>query len=102
MSRLERIRTIGEPFSPCGDYLQDAAGIRCTSPGCGHDCFRPISRKGFYLFSEVSRLIYDIIGEFCHEAAARSLLTGIVVAQKPFGDMLGWIPHFHAGCMAER
>ena len=159
MYRIERIQTIGERFSTCGDYLQGVARIRCTNPECGlvgasgtcsamrpgHDYFRPFSCKGFYLcprmhgratnevsdqpscsrkrtllfaehltnelllklphrqfvftmpkalrpffrhdrrlFSEVSRLIYDILAEFYHKASGRSLLTGIVVAHLRF------------------
>ena len=63
---------------------------------------RPFFRHDRRLFCEVSRLIYDIVGEFYHEAAGRSLLTGIVVAHQTFGDMLRWNPHFHAGCRAEQ
>lgn len=57
---------------------------------------RPFFRHDRRLFSEVSRLIYDILAEFYHEAAGRLLLTGIVVAHQTFGDMLRWNPHFHA------
>jgi hypothetical protein len=44
----------------------------------------------------VSRLIYEILREFYHEAAGRQLLTGMVIAHQTFGDMLRWNPHFHA------
>jgi hypothetical protein len=37
-----------------------------------------------------------LIGEFYNEAAARSLLSGMVVAHQTFGDTLRWNPHFHA------
>ena len=57
---------------------------------------RPYFRHDRRLFAEVSRLIYDILREFYHEAAGRPLLTGIVVAHQTFGDMLRWNPHFHA------
>lgn len=57
---------------------------------------RPFFRHDRRLFADVSRLIYDMLGEFYHEAAGRSLLTGIVVAHQTFGDMLRWNPHFHA------
>jgi transposase len=46
--------------------------------------------------SDISRLIYDLIGEFYEEAAGRSLLSGMVIAHQTFGDMLRWNPHFHA------
>ena len=89
--RVERIQQIGERFCTCGDYLQGVARIRCTKPECGHDYFRPFSCKGFYLcppcsrkrtilFAKVSRLIYNILREFYHEAADRQLLTGMVIA----------------------
>lgn len=86
--RLERIQQIGERFSTCGDYLQGVARIRCTNPECGHDYFRP--------FAEVSRLIYDILREFYHEAASGPLLTGMIIAHQKFGDQLRFNPHFHA------
>jgi hypothetical protein len=57
---------------------------------------RPFFRNDRLLFAEVSRLIYNLIGEFYNEAAARSLLSGIVVAHQTFGDTLRWNPHFHA------
>jgi len=57
---------------------------------------RPFFRHNCRLFAEVSRLIYDILGEFYCAAAGRPLLTGIVVAHQTFGDMLRWNPHFHA------
>ena len=57
---------------------------------------RPFFRHDRRLFSEVSRLIYEILREFYHEAAGRQLLTGMVIAHQTFGDMLRWNPHFHA------
>ncbi|MFO7781129.1 MAG: hypothetical protein R6W94_05825 [Spirochaetia bacterium] len=45
-----------------------------------------------HLFAEVSRLIYRILHEFYHEAAGRTLLTGMVIAHQTFGDMLRWNP----------
>jgi hypothetical protein len=48
------------------------------------------------LFAEVSRLIYDILRDFYHEAAGRPLLTGMVIAHQSFGDQLRFNPHFHA------
>jgi hypothetical protein len=57
---------------------------------------RPFFRHDRRLFAEVSRLIYDILREFYHEAAGRPLLTGMVIAHQTFGDMLRWNPHFHA------
>jgi len=53
--RLERIKTIGEHFLACGDYLNGVARIRCTNPECGHDYFRPFSCKGFYLCPSCSQ-----------------------------------------------
>jgi hypothetical protein len=57
---------------------------------------RPFFRHDRRLFAEVSRLIYNILREFYHEAAGRQLLTGMVIAHQTFGDMLRWNPHFHA------
>jgi hypothetical protein len=57
---------------------------------------RPFFRHDRRLFAEVSRLIYDILRDFYHEAAGRPLLTGMVIAHQTFGDMLRWNPHFHA------
>ena len=57
---------------------------------------RPFFRHDRRLFADVSRLIYNLLGEFNNEAAGRSLLSGMVVAHKTFGDMLRWNPHFHA------
>ena len=106
--RLERIRQIGERFTTCGDYLQGVARIRCMTNGVllrlphRHFVFtmpkalRPSFRHDRRLFAEVSRLIYDILREFYHEAASRTLLTGMVIAHQTFGDMLRWNPHFHA------
>ncbi len=57
---------------------------------------RPFFRHDRRLFSDVSRLIYDILREFYHEAAGRPLFTGIVVAHQTFGDRLRCNQHFHA------
>jgi len=75
---------------------------------------RPFFRHDRRLFAEVSRLIYDILRDFYHEAAGRPLLTGMVIAHlrffakrkypahtpyralQSFGDQLRWNPHFHA------
>jgi hypothetical protein len=57
---------------------------------------RPFFRHDRRLFAEVSRLIYDILRDFYHEAASRPLLTGMVIAHQTFGDMLRFNPHFHA------
>jgi hypothetical protein len=48
------------------------------------------------LFSEVSRIIYQLIQDFYHEAAETALMTGMVIAHQTLGDMLRWNPHFHA------
>ncbi len=56
---------------------------------------RQFFRHDRRLFSDVSRLIYDILREFSDEAAGRQLLTGMVIAHQTFGDMLRWNPHFH-------
>jgi len=48
---------------------------------------RPFFRHDRRLFSEVSRLLCDILGEFYHEATGRSLVTGIAVAHQTFGDI---------------
>ena len=72
------------------------ACIRCTNPECGHDYFRPFFRHDRRLFAEVSRLIYEILREFYHEAAGSPLLTGMVIGHQSFGDQLRWNPHFHA------
>ena len=53
--RLERIKTIGEHFLACGNYLNGVARIRCTNPECSHDYFRPFSCKGFYLCPSCSQ-----------------------------------------------
>jgi hypothetical protein len=45
---------------------------------------RPFFRHDRRLFSEVSRLIYEILREFYHEAAGRQLLTGMVIAHLRF------------------
>jgi hypothetical protein len=57
---------------------------------------RPFFRHDRRLFAEVSRLIYDILRDFYHEAAGRPLLTGMVIAHQSFGDQLRFNPHFHA------
>ena len=57
---------------------------------------RPFFRHDRRLFAEVSRLIYDILVEFYHEAAGRPVLTGTVIAHQTFGDQLRFNPHFHA------
>jgi len=57
---------------------------------------RPFFRHDRRLFAEVSRLIYEILREFYHEAAGRPLLTGMVIAHQTFGDRLRFNPHFHA------
>ena len=57
---------------------------------------RPFFRHDRRLFAEVSRLIYDILAEFYHEAAGRPLLTAMVIAHQTFGDQLRFNPHFHA------
>ena len=72
------------------------ACIRCTNPECGHDYFRPFFRHDRRLFAEVSRLIYEILREFYHEAAGSPLFTGMVIGHQSFGDQLRWNPHFHA------
>ena len=55
MYRLPRIRQIGERFQTCGDTMRGIARIRCTNPECGHDYFRPLSCKGFYLCPSCSQ-----------------------------------------------
>jgi hypothetical protein len=45
---------------------------------------RPFFRHDRRLFAEVSRLIYDILAEFYHEAAGRPVLTGTVIAHLKF------------------
>jgi len=57
---------------------------------------RPFFRHDRRLFAEVSRLIYEILREFYHEAAGRPLLPGMVIAYQSFGDQSRWNPHSHA------
>ena len=71
---------------------QQSAGLRPGFP----KALRPFFRHDRRLFAEVSRLIYEILREFYHEAAGRPLLTGMVIAHQSFGDQLRWNPHFHA------
>ncbi len=79
MFRLERIQQIGERFATCRDYLQGVARIHgCAMiPECGHDYSRPFFRHDRRLFADISRLIYNLLGEFYDEAAGRSLLIGM-------------------------
>ena len=48
------------------------------------------------LFSEVSRLLFDVIQSFYNEAAGRSIRTAAVLAYQSYGDLLRFNPHFHA------
>ena len=48
---------------------------------------RPFFRHDRRLFAKVSRLIYDTLREFYHEAAGKPLLTGMVIAHQTFGDV---------------
>jgi len=100
--RLERIKTIGEHFLACGDYLNGVARIRCTNPDCCHDYFRPFSCKGFYLCPSCSQKRTILMAEHLTEEVLLRLphrqfvfKTGTVIAHQTFGDMLRWNPHFH-------
>ncbi len=57
---------------------------------------RPFVRHDRRLFAEVSRVIYDILSQFYHEAAGSPLLIGTVIAHQTFGEMLRWSPQFDA------
>ena len=48
------------------------------------------------LFSEVSRLLFDVIQSFYVEAAGRPIRTAAVLAYQSFGDLLRNNPHYHA------
>ena len=39
--RIIRIKEAVEKFLECGDYSKGIARIKCTSPRCGHEFFRP-------------------------------------------------------------
>jgi hypothetical protein len=125
MYRLKRIQQIGKRFLTCGDYFRPflCKGFH-PCPSCSRKrtllfaehltnevllklphrqfvftmpkALRPFFRHDRRLFSDVSRLIYQLLGEFYDEAAGRSLLTGMVIAHQTLGDMLRWNPHFHA------
>ena len=47
------------------------------------------------LFSEVSRLLFDVIQSFYVEAAGRPIRTAAVLAYQSFGDLLRNNPHYH-------
>ena len=47
------------------------------------------------LFSEVSRLLFDLIQSFYTEAAGRPIRTAAVLAYQSFGDLLRFNPHYH-------
>jgi hypothetical protein len=47
--RIIRIKQAVEKFIDCGDYSKGVARIKCTSPDCDHEYFRPFSCKRWYL-----------------------------------------------------
>ena len=48
------------------------------------------------LFSEVSRLLFDVIHSFYTVAAGRPIRTASVLAYQSYGDLLRFNPHSHA------
>ena len=56
---------------------------------------RPYFRHNRRLFSEISRLIFAIIGRFYNKAAKKRIMTGMVLAYQSAGEFLKFNPHFH-------
>jgi len=47
------------------------------------------------LFTQISRMISDIVGDYYRELSGRELTTGIVVSFQTYGDILRFHPHWH-------
>jgi hypothetical protein len=47
------------------------------------------------LFSEISRLIFEMIQFYYNEASCRHINTGLVLIFNTAGDFARWHPHWH-------
>jgi hypothetical protein len=59
-------------------------------------CLRVFFRHDRKLFSEVSRLIFDMIQRYFNEAAKTPVQSAALLCFQSFGDFLRWNPHWHA------
>ncbi|MBA7716504.1 hypothetical protein ES703_125577 [subsurface metagenome] len=58
-------------------------------------CLRVFFKYDRKLFSEVSRLIYDMVQSYYNEAANAAIETASVLTFQSFGEFLRWNAHFH-------
>ena len=58
-------------------------------------CLRVFFKYDRKLFSEVSRLIYDMVKSYYNEAANAAIETASVLTFQSFGEFLRWNAHFH-------
>jgi len=57
---------------------------------------RPYFRYDRKLFAGVSRIVHELLEEYCRQAAGPDVRTGAVVSYQSFGDMLRFNPHWHS------
>ena len=64
---------------------------------------RPYFRYDRKLFAGVTRIIHELLEEYCQQATGKDVRTGAVVSYQSFGDMLRFNPHWHSitleGCI---
>ena len=66
--RIIRIKEAVSGFLDCGDYRKGIARIKCTSPDCNHEYFRPFSCKTWYLCPSCHQKRVVEFGEWLEEA----------------------------------
>jgi len=59
-------------------------------------CLRVFFRHDRKLFSEVSRLIFDILRRYFNEAAGEAVESAAVLCFQSFGEFMRWNSHWHA------
>jgi len=58
-------------------------------------CLRPYFIHNRTLFSDISRLIFNLIQEYYNEAADRKITSGLVLSHQTAGDFARIHPHWH-------
>lgn len=56
---------------------------------------RGFFRKDRRLYSDISRLIHNLVHEFYNELSKKEVKTGSVISYQSFGDFMRFNPHFH-------
>jgi hypothetical protein len=58
-------------------------------------CLRPYFLHNRALFSDISRLIFDLICDYYNEVAGKQITTGLILSHQTFGDFARPNPHWH-------